>query len=399
MTPIVLPKSGFSSEASTVIGWNVAEGERVEEGQLLCEVETEKTTIEITAPASGILRQILIREGEKRPVGVTMGFIGEADEPIPEVEDVPAPTPEVTQIPRSESREAKLLDVSGDARNSTSTPPSPSGRPRRAATGRVRASPAARKLAAEHGIDLAALAGSGPGGAITTGDVELVIAANRAASEVDIVQMSSMRRAIARMTQESFQSAPHFYLTLEADATSLLNDRPEDISITHCLIKAAGVVLREYPQMRAQVEGDAFAIPHAVNVGLITAVEDGLVVPVIRNADQHSLAEIAETVRALVDGARSGKLSADDVSGAGFSITNLGMYDIETFHAIIHAPEAAILAVGAVVEKPVVKDGHVVPGVKMALTLSCDHRVVDGVIAAQFLGRLKQLVEDISTLA
>ena len=377
MTPIVLPKSGFTSEASTVIGWSVAEGNRVEEGQLLCEVETEKTTIEITAPASGLLRKILIREGETRPVGVTMGFIGEADEPIPEVEDAPLPTPEVTQ--------------------STATP-TPSARPRRAATGRVRASPAARKLATEHGIDLAELSGSGPGGAITTGDVERAVEASRAGSDVELVPMSSMRRAIARMTQESFQSAPHFYLTLEADAASLLNDRPEGISITHCLVKAAGLALREFPQMRAQVEGDAFAIPHTVNVGLITAVEDGLVVPVIHDADQSSLAEIAETVRSLVDGARSGKLSADDVSGAGFSITNLGMYDIETFHAIIHAPEAAILAVGAIVEKPVVKDGEVVPGVRMALTLSCDHRVVDGVIAAQFLGQLKKLVEDISTL-
>ena len=377
MTPIVLPKSGFSSEASTVIGWSVAEGDRVEEGQLLCEVETEKTTIEITAPASGLLRKILIHEGEKRPVGVMMGFIGEADEPIPEVEDTPEPAPEVTQ---------------------TSAAPTPSARPRRAATGRVRASPAARKLAAEQGIDIAELSGSGPGGAITTGDVERAVEASQAGSDAELVPMSSMRRAIARMTQESFQSAPHFYLTLEADATSLLNDRPEGISITHCFVKAAGLALREFPQMRAQVEGDTFAIPHAVNVGLITAVEDGLVVPVIRDADQHSLAEIAETVRSLVDGARSGKLSAEDASGAGFSITNLGMYDIETFHAIIHAPEAAILAVGTIVEKPVVKDGQVVPGVRMALTLSCDHRVVDGVIAAQFLGRLKQLVEDISAL-
>ena len=377
MTPIVLPKSGFSSEASTVIGWSVAEGDRVEEGQLLCEVETEKTTIEITAPASGLLRKILIHEGEKRPVGATMGFIGEADEPIPEVEDTPPPTPEATQ---------------------TSSTPSPSARPRRAATGRVRASPAARKLAAEHGIDLSELSGSGPGGAITTGDVERAVEASRAGSDVELVPMSSMRRAIARMTQESFQNAPHFYLTLEADAASLSDDRPEGISVTHCLVKAAGLALREFPQMRAQVEGDAFAIPHAVNVGLITAVEDGLVVPVIRDADQRSLVGIAETVRLLIDGARSGKLSADDASGAGFSITNLGMYDIETFHAIIHAPEAAILAVGAIVEKPVIKDGQVVPGVRMALTLSCDHRIVDGVIAAQFLGRLKQLVEDISTL-
>ena len=377
MTPIVLPKSGFSSEASTVIGWSVAEGDRVEEGQLLCEVETEKTTIEITAPASGLLRKILIHEGEKRPVGVTMGFIGEADEPIPEVEDTPSITPETSQI---------------------STAPTPSARPRRAATGRVRASPAARKLAAEHGIDLTELSGSGPGGAITTGDVERAVEASLADSDVELVPMSSMRRAIARMTQESFQNAPHFYLTLEADAASLSDDRPEGISVTHCLVKAAGLALREFPQMRAQIEGDAFAIPHAVNVGLITAVEDGLVVPVIRDADQRSLAEIAETVRSLVDGARSGKLSADDASGAGFSITNLGMYDIETFHAIIHAPEAAILAVGAITEKPVVKDGQVVPGVRMALTLSCDHRVVDGVIAAQFLGRLKQLLEDISAL-
>ena len=377
MTPIVLPKSGFSSEASTVIGWSVAEGDRVEEGQLLCEVETEKTTIEITAPASGLLRKILIHEGEKRPVGVTMGFIGEADEPIPEVEDTPPPTPEAKQ---------------------TTAVPSPSARPRRAATGRVRASPAARKLAAEHRIDLTELSGSGPGGAITTGDVERVVEASQAGSDVELVPMSSMRRAIARMTQESFQSAPHFYLTLEADAASLSDDRAEGISVTHCLVKAAGLALREFPQMRAQIEGDAFAIPQAVNVGLITAVEDGLVVPVIRDADQRSLAEIAETVRSLVDGARSGKLSAEDASGAGFSITNLGMYDIETFHAIIHAPEAAILAVGAIVEKPVVKDGQVVPGVRIALTLSCDHRVVDGVIAAQFLGRLKQLLEDISAL-
>ena len=374
MKAVVFPKSGLITEQGTLLQWTASEGDRVEEGQLLCEVETEKTTIEVTAPVSGLLRKILVAEGGKGPVGMTLGWIGEADEEIPEVKEMPT--------------------LPGAAPQKPTPAASPKTRPQRAAGGRLRASPAARKLAADNGIDLAEISGSGPGGAITTGDVERAMEAMAADADVERVPMSSMRRAIANQTQESFQQAPHFYLSLEADAELLSEGRPEGVSITHCLIKAAGLALREFPQMRAQLQGQEFLIPHAVHVGLITAVEGGLVVPVVRDADQLSLSEIADKVRALVENARSGKLSGDDASGAAFSITNLGMYDVETFHAIIRTPESAILAVGAVMEKPVVKDGNVVPGKRMALTLSCDHRVVDGVIAAQFLGHLKALLED-----
>ena len=378
MKAVVFPKSGLITEQGTLLQWTVSEGDRVEEGQLLCEVETEKTTIEVTAPVSGLLRKILVAEGGKGPVGMTLGWIGEADEEIPEVKEMPT-------LPGADPEK--------------STPAaSPKVRPQRAAGGRLRASPAARKLAADNGIDLAEVSGSGPGGAITTGDVERAIEAAAAETDVERVPMSSMRRAIANQTQESFQQAPHFYLSLEADAELLSEGRPEGVSITHCLIKAAGLALREFPQMRAQLQGQEFLIPHAVHVGLITAVEGGLVVPVVRDADQLSVSEIADKVRTLVENARAGKLSAGDASGAAFSITNLGMYDVETFHAIIHTPESAILAVGTVMAKPVVEDGNVVPGKRMALTLSCDHRVVDGVIAAQFLGHLKGLLENGSEL-
>jgi pyruvate dehydrogenase E2 component (dihydrolipoamide acetyltransferase) len=376
MTPIVLPKSGLTSEEATLTRWCVAEGERVEAGQLLCEAETEKATVEVTAPAAGLLRKVLISEGETRPVGVTLGWIGEEDEPIPEAEAVAAATAETVQ---------------------TTTASAPAA-PRRAGAGRVRASPAARKLAAERGVDLAALSGSGPGGAITTADVERAVKISGTPENVELVPMSSMRRAIARTTQESFQQAPHFYLTAEANAEPLLARRPEGISITHCLVKAAGLALREFPQMCARLQGEAFAIPRTVNIGLITAVDDGLLVPVIRDADQRSLAEIADTTRSLVEKARSGRLSAEEVSDAGFTITNLGMYGVETFQAIIHPPEAAILAVGAILEKPAVVGDKIVPAKRMALTLSCDHRIVDGVIAAQFLGRLKALAEEPSAL-
>ena len=379
MKAVVFPKSGLITEQGTLLQWTASEGDHVEEGQLLCEVETEKTTIEVTAPVSGLLRKILVEEGGKGPVGMTLGWVGEADEEIPEVKEVPTlpGAPAAKPTPTTDARP----------------------RPQRAAGGgRLRASPAARKLAADSGVDLAEVSGSGPGGAITTGDVERAIEAAAADADVERVPMSSMRRAIANQTQESFQQAPHFYLTLEVDAELLSEGRPEGVSITHCLIRAAGLALREFPQMRAQLQGEEFLIPHAVHVGLITAVEGGLVVPVIRDADQLSLAEIADKVRALVESARAGKLSASDASGAAFSITNLGMYDVETFHAIIHTPESAILAVGTVMEKPVVRDGSVVPGKRMALTLSCDHRVVDGVIAAQFLGHLKALLEDGSEL-
>lgn len=378
MKAVVFPKSGLITEQGTLLQWTVSEGDSVEEGQLLCEVETEKTTIEVTAPVSGLLRKILVAEGGKGPVGMTLGWVGEADEEIPEVKEVPT--------------------LPGAAPEKSTPAASPKVRPQRAAGGRLRASPAARKLAADSGIELAEISGSGPGGAITTGDVERAIEAAAAEADVERVPMSSMRRAIANQTQESFQQAPHFYLSLEADAKLLSDGRPEGVSITHCLIKAVGLALREFPQMRAQLQGQEFLIPHAVHVGLITAVEGGLVVPVIRDADQLSLTEIADKVRALVENARAGKLSAGDASGAAFSITNLGMYDVETFHAIIHTPESAILAVGTVMEKPVVEDGSVVPGKRMALTLSCDHRVVDGVIAAQFLGHLKGLLEDGSKL-
>ena len=378
MKAVVFPKSGLITEQGTLLQWTASEGDRVEEGQLLCEVETEKTTIEVTAPVSGLIRKILVAEGGKGPVGMTLGWIGEADEEIPEVKEMPT--------------------LPGAAAETPTPVAAAKTRPQRATGGRLRASPAARKLAAESGIDLAEISGSGPGGAITTGDVERAIEAVAADTDVERVPMSSMRRAIANQTQESFQQAPHFYLTLEADAELLSGGRPEGVSITHCLIRAAGLALREFPQMRAQLQGQEFLIPHAVHVGLITAVEGGLVVPVIRDADQLSLSEIADKVRPLVENARAGKLSGADASGAGFSITNLGMYDVETFHAIIHTPESAILAVGTVMEKPVVKDGSVVPGKRMALTLSCDHRVVDGVIAAQFLGHLKALLEDGSEL-
>ena len=374
MKAVVFPKSGLITEQGTLLQWTVSEGDRVEEGQLLCEVETEKTTIEVTAPVSGLLRKILVAEGGEGPVGMTLGWVGEAGEEIPEVKEVPT--------------------LPGAAPEKSTPAASSKVRPQRAAGGRLRASPAARKLAADNGIDLAEISGSGPGGAITTGDVERAIEAAAAEADVERVPMSSMRRAIANQTQESFQQAPHFYLSLETDAELLSEGRPEGVSITHCLIKAAGLALREFPQMRAQLQGQEFLIPHAVHVGLITAVEGGLVVPVIRDADQLSLTEIAHKVRTLVENARAGKLSAGDASGAAFSITNLGMYDVETFHAIIHTPESAILAVGTVMEKPVVEDGNVVPGKRMALTLSCDHRVVDGVIAAQFLGHLKGLLED-----
>ena len=379
MKAVVFPKSGLITEQGTLLQWTASEGDHVEEGQLLCEVETEKTTIEVTAPVSGLLRKILVEEGGKGPVGMTLGWVGEADEEIPEVKEVPTlpGAPAAQPAPATDARP----------------------RPQRAAGGgRLRASPAARKLAADSGIDLAEVSGSGPGGAITTGDVERTIEAAAADADVDRVPMSSMRRAIANQTQESFQQAPHFYLTLEADAELISEGRPEGVSITHCLIKAAGLALREFPQMRAQLQGQEFLIPHAVHVGLITAVEGGLMVPVIRDADQLTLSDISDKVRTLVENARAGKLSGGDASGAAFSITNLGMYDVETFHAIIHTPESAILAVGTVVEKPVVKDGSVVPGKRMALTLSCDHRVVDGVIAAQFLGHLKSLLEDGSEL-
>ena len=270
MKAVVFPKSGLITEQGTLLQWTASEGDRVEEGQLLCEVETEKTTIEVTAPVSGLLRKILVAEGGKGPVGMTLGWVGEADEEIPEVKEVPT-------LPDADPQRAAPA-----AR--------PKVRPQRAAAGgRLRASPAARKLAADNGIELAEISGSGPGGAITTGDVERAIEVVAADADVERVPMSSMRRAIANQTQESFQQAPHFYLSLEADAELLSEDRPEGVSITHCLIKAAGLALREFPQMRAKLQGQEFLIPHAVHIGLITAVEGGLVVPVVRDADQpHS---------------------------------------------------------------------------------------------------------------
>lgn len=376
MKAVVFPKSGLITEEGTVLQWTASEGDTVEEDQLLCEIETEKTTIEITAPASGILRKVLVNNGGTAPVGMTLGWVGQENEEIPEVNENPT------------------LSGVGTPRNASTMSPPPHQHQDRTC-GRLRASPAARKLAADSGLDLAEIPGSGPGGAVTTVDIERAIQANNAdGTAVERVPMSSMRRAIAKLTQESFQKVPHFYLSLEAEAELLSNGRPENVSITHCLVKAAGLALSEFPKMRAQLRGQEFVIPHAVHIGLITTVDDGLLVPVVRNVNQHTLSEIAEKIRALVENARAGKLTGDDASGAVFSVTNLGMYDVETFHAIIHPPESAILAVGTIMEKPVVREGKVVPAKQVALTLSCDHRVVDGVIAAQFLGYLKTLLED-----
>ncbi|RJS80151.1 2-oxo acid dehydrogenase subunit E2 [Candidatus Bathyarchaeota archaeon] len=392
---VIMPKLGQTMEKGKIVKWLKKEGERVEKGEPLLEIETDKTTLEVEARGSGILRKILAREGEVVPVTKTIGYIAEEGEPLPEEAAPEATAPTPTPTPKAEAPSVE--------------------KPK--ATVRIKASPLAKKIAKEKGVDLTQVTGTGPGGRITKEDVLRYLASKAAAvapappmpvakpaEEVHVIPMTSMRKAIARKMVYSKTNIPHFYISTEVDMTEAVKMRQSLIStieaktgvrlsFTHMLVKAAAMALKEFPQINAVYDGENIKLLGDINIGIAVGLEDGLIVPVLKNADKMSLIQIASEASRLIASAREKRLREDEFVGGTFTISNLGAFDVDSFIAIINPPETAILAVGRIKEKPAVVDNKIEIRKMMTLTLSADHRVVDGVLAAKFLQRVKALLE------
>ncbi|MGI9430376.1 MAG: 2-oxo acid dehydrogenase subunit E2 [Bythopirellula sp.] len=393
--PILMPLAGNTMEEGTVLEWRVQEGDTVELGQILCEIETDKATMEYESPVAGRLARIVAAVNEPIAVKELIAVVADSDAAadaflsgqgsaaaagetaVAAVEVASAPT---TAQPASNGA-ASSVSVGRDS------------------GGRIKASPAARKLAAEQGLSLESVgAGSGPGGRILSSDLASASAAapGVATGSGGRRPMSKMRRAIGLNLQRSKQTIPHFYLRLTINAAPLQafyqQQKPKtSCSINDLIVLAVGRAMREFPAVRSQIDGDDIVeFPHA-NIGIAVGVDDGLVVPVVMNVDTLSLAQLAQESKRVVEAGRKGML--ENIGQGNFTISNLGMFGVEEFSAIINPPESGILAVSAVRETVIVDNGSMSPGRVMTMTLSADHRVVDGLLAAKFMARLKDILE------
>jgi pyruvate dehydrogenase E2 component (dihydrolipoamide acetyltransferase) len=368
---VIMPALGMSQETGKVLRWLKSEGDSVTRGEPLLEIETDKVTVEVEAPADGLLAGIRAAAGVDVPVGETIAVLLAAGESLVEP---PHPADAVAAAPVT-----------------AATAPAPTrGR-------RTLASPKARRLAAERGVDLAALPGSGPGGAIVAADIETSRAVGKPAAPV-----SNVWRLMAERTTESWQSVPHFYLRREVDASRLKSWRDavreraglERVSHTDLLVKISAEALRRHPRVNSTWRDGTVNPSERVNVGVAIAVEEGLIVAVVHDADRLSLADTAARRIELVDRARSGRLQPQDVTGGTFTVSNLGMYGVDSFDAVINAPQAAILAVGRILDRIVPFDGQPAVRPMLQLSVAFDHRVVDGARGAEFLDTLASLVEE-----
>ncbi len=453
-TQVEMPKMGYDMTEGTILAWHKQEGDPVSKGDVLGEIETGKVNIEIEAFDAGILRKILVHAGQTVPVGTPIAIIGTADEPIdppaagtPDSSTAPAPpAPSTTPAPlplsaaSTRSTSPTTSTPSPNGTDAATVPPPVPATPTAAAEtapvadARLRASPLARRLAREHNIALGAVSGSGPNGRITRDDVLAAIGAGLAAPAVAVPApaipapgtpaplpaggvapapvgdelrevLSPMRRTIARRLGESWTSAPHIFLTMPIRMDAALDLRKQinaaleaggggKISVNDLLIKAAARALRAHPRVNVSWDDGARIVHPRVHVGVAVALDDGLITLTVPDADLRPLSAIAAEVADKAARARAGKLQPDDLATPStFTLSNLGMYGIEDFTAIINPPEAAILAVGAATPTPVVEDGAVAIRTVMKVTLSADHRVVDGAAAAEYLVTLKEMLE------
>jgi pyruvate dehydrogenase E2 component (dihydrolipoamide acetyltransferase) len=447
MPEIIMPRLSDTMEEGTLSRWFKREGEMVHRGDVIAEIETDKASMELEAYDEGPLTRILVQEGDTVPIGTPIAVIGEGGPAAP-AEAAPSAEAPPSEAPSAEAPPAEVEAAPEQrpqaAPDREAAPPEPAVPPQappgRGPGGRVPTSPLARRIAREHGIDITTIKGSGPGGRIVRADVEAAIArreqekaapppaaapaapaAERPAAapagrpivheteapslpeDADEVPLNRMRRLTAQRLTRSVQEAPHFYLTSVVDAEPLLAyraelnaalaDRGPKITITDLILKACAVMLREHRELNASWAETRILRHHRVNLGLAVALDDGLIVPVIHDADRKTLTEIAREAHDLAQRARTGKLTLDELAGGTFTVSNLGPFGIDHFTAVINPPQAAILAVGAAKPQPVVRDGEVRPGVTMALTLSIDHRVLDGATGAAYLADLKSLLE------
>ena len=400
-------------EEGQVVKWLKAEGDEVAQGDILAEIETDKATMELVARGEGVLRRVLVGEGVAAPVGDVIAIIAAEGEDIAALVegsgDGAGDGGEAAETARAEVPAQVPSPEAATPSIPSSTPPA-----------RVKASPVARRLAREAGLDLAALSGSGPGGRVIKRDVEAAARAAEAAAaappepvtpwpappdtEFEDAPLSQMRKTVARRLTESLGPVPHFFLTVDVDMTralaarakinELLAARGAKASINDLVIKATAVALTHHPECNAWWRGDSIRRFHRAHIGVAVAVPDGLITPVVRDAHAKGLGRIATEVRELAGRARGKKLQPHEYTGSTFSISNLGMFGIEEFTAVINPPEAGIIAVGAVEERPVVVEGEVVARPRMRVTMSCDHRVIDGAQGARFLATLKSFLEE-----
>jgi len=397
-TVVNMPQMGYDMQEGTLVRWLKTEGAEVKLGEAIAELETDKAVVELESTAAGVLRRLLVSEGVTVPVGRPIGVIGAADEEIPD---------DIVQEPPPEEPQA------AEAASVPLPPPQASAETPAAASGEVRASPVARRLAEERGIDLTQVAGTGPGGRITKEDVAALegpagaqAAAPAAPAPVgsgEVVPLSRMRQQIARVTIKSKQEIPHFYVTAEIDMTQAVamrgqvNDGLEQegvrVSINDLIIKACVGALKLYPKFNASFVEGGIQMSESINVGIAIAEEDGLIVPAIMDCAGKSLAEIATASKDLIERSQGGTLHPQEYTGGTFSISNLGMFDVSSFVAIIQPPQSAVLAVGTVAERPVVLNGQVTVASMMNATLSVDHRVSDGAEGARFVVEVKRLLE------
>jgi len=412
---IEMPKLSDTMTEGTVVRWLKKEGEEVEIGDIIAEIETDKATMEMEAFDEGILSKISIPEGGKAPVGSAIAILledGEAeDPPAPSAESAPAAS--VNTPPAA----AKALESAAATVNKLNAPiPTP------ADGERLKASPLAKKIAESEGVDLSTVSGTGPGGRIVKADVVAApptsspapapaatpapFAISPVAEGTDqIVELSSMRKIIAERLLNSKVTIPHFYLHLEVDAAPLMALRKQinaqseashgnKYSVNDFVVKALINASVAVPEANASFNGDHIVQFARVGISVAIAVDDGLVTPVVKNAEQKSLLAISKEIKEMAIRARDKKLAPNEFDGGTVTISNLGAWGVESFDAIVNPPQAVILSVGGIIEKPVVKDGEVVPGLRMNLGVSCDHRVVDGAVGAKFLGEIKRLLEN-----
>ena len=410
---IRMPKLSDTMTEGVVAEWHKKVGEEVESGELLAEIETDKATMEFESFQDGVLLHIGVEKGGTAPVDSVLCILGEegedfaellasadaAEAPAKEEAPAPAPTPAPAPAPVAAAAPAPA-PAPAAAQAPRAAAPAPS-----VVNERVKASPLAKRLAEERGLSLSLIPGSGEGGRIVKRDVEAFVggvsSAANAVERFTEVGVSQMRKTIARRLAESKFTAPHFYLSVTIDmgaamtARKAINDRgPHRVSFNDMVVKAVAIALKNHPAVNSSWLEDRIRYNEHVHIGVAVAVEDGLLVPVVRHANAKSFGEIGTEVREFAQKAKEKKLQPSDWEGNTFTISNLGMFGIEDFTAIINPPDACILAVGGIQNVPVVKDGAVVPGHTMKVTLSCDHRVVDGATGAAFLNEVKQNLEN-----
>src|SRR5712692_1046673 len=435
-----MPALSPTMKEGKITRWLKKEGDKVSSGEAVAECETDKSNLEIEAYEDGILLKILVKEGESAPVGAPIGYIGEKGEkvevPVPSlIASPPAPSPQPPDAARPQGAPTAPAPSSARAaipRTLISTPSVKApdalrassgpaqvmpfrreGEPERG-DGRLRASPLARRMAEEQGLDLGGLQGSGPQGRIIKRDVEAVLTRESVVRKIapaptfsppferrdpEEVPLSSMRRVIAQRLSEVKPGVPHFYLTVDVEMDAAMKIRDEakalesKVSVNDIIVKAAAIALRRVPKINVSLQGDRMLQYHTADVGIAVAIEEGLITPVLRDADQKGLASLSAESRDLAERARKRALKPQEYTGGSLTVSNLGMYGIDSFVAVINPPQAAILAVGAVEHRPVVRDGQVTARQMMSATLSGDHRVIDGALGAQYLRELKALLE------